>query len=478
MRSCYIPRRALLSFIIIPLCFFTYSILDYMPEDVLKQVSFLLCWCGIIQIVCHIYTWKKLTRGWFSVQTIFLIFCFLFNYGQCFLWAFGIHSPTEIGASLLYYKFKVTPLILCKSQLITLAVLYSLHVGMMFVYRKKIRYGLNGLKKGVEESSVQTIGCKLLFCVVVPVSFYCSIKNLILARTAGYAAIYYGDAAYSTNTILVLISMMFFASIMGILIFCPRGSKMKKIAIAAFIISSLIQFASGDRGFVYQTCILLFWYMQKEKICIPKTKLIFWLIIGYVGVGLLSSVTKIRGSQITVSALIASMISAENLPISSALSEMGASMSPLVALVAYGSNPYPYGNTFIFSIPGMITENLITMLGIPYESLANWFSADFLGLNSGAAFSIVAEIYMNFGMYVGLIFAVILGAILGKLFRIDYSTPTREFFSVSTVAALISIARNTFQTGMKTLFWGVIVYYILMYAINSIAGRKKKLLIM
>ena len=153
------------------------------------------------------------------------------------------------------------------------------------------------------------------------------------------------------------------------------------MALLSFVVLSLIQFASGDRGFVYQVCILIFWYMQRKKIKIPKTKLIFFLIISYIGIGLLSAVKEIRGGHVTLSALVTVLGSAEKLPISSALLEMGGSMSPLVAIVAYGGNPYPYGNTFIFTLPGMITEHLITIFEIPYESLANWFSFEFLNLN-------------------------------------------------------------------------------------------------
>lgn len=475
MKSYYSLCRVLISFIIVMLYSLAYSSIDYFSEDSLRKFSFVLCWCGVIQIMCHTYTWKKLTKGWFSIQTIFLIFCFLFNYGQCLLWAFNIHSSTEIGASLLYYKFNITSLVLCKAQLITLAIIYSLHIGMMIAYGKKNGHKLVKRKKNVERCSEQNIdiGCKLLFCAITPISFYCSIKNLILARAAGYWAIYYGNTAYSTNSILVLISMMFFTSVMGILIFCNKGALIKKMALLSFVVLSLIQFASGDRGFVYQVCILIFWYMQRKKIKIPKTKLIFFLIISYIGIGLLSAVKEIRGGHVTLSALVTVLGSAEKLPISSALLEMGGSMSPLVAIVAYGGNPYPYGNTFIFTLPGMITEHLITIFEIPYESLANWFSFEFLNLNSGAAFSIVAEIYMNFGIYGGLIFALVLGMILGKIFRIDYSTPTSELFSISTAAALISISRNTFQTGMKNFFWGVIVYYLMMYTINNIVKGKK-----
>lgn len=56
-----------------------------------------LNWLGILVYIYAISTWKKKTKSrLFSLYFIFITFLFLFNYGQCIMWALGIHNPWSV----------------------------------------------------------------------------------------------------------------------------------------------------------------------------------------------------------------------------------------------------------------------------------------------------------------------------------------------------------------------------------------------
>lgn len=459
------------------IAFFSYLFLffsvDSFSNDIHSSMVVFFSWLGLLSLIYILYSWKKISGSFFSFQSLFLIFCYLFNFGQCFLWAFGIHSNQEIGASKLYWLFDVSYIDVLKSQLLTIIILFSINLGMLLTYQKRKSSLIK--KTFHSKTEINKDVAFILFIFIYIVSLYCAVKDFNVSRNYGYGAIYYGDFAYSTNTILVFFSMMLFASYVSVLLSNKNNHTIITISTIMFLSIDVIQFLSGDRGFVYQIAILLFWFFREKKIHLNVWRIITYFAVGYLAIGLLSSLALIRNGSITLSNLISNMILSENNPIQNALTEMGGSMSPLVALVHVGKNPYPYGNTFLFTIPGMVSERVITFFGIPYESLSNWFSQEFLKLNSGAAFSIVAEIYMNFGEIIGPIFAIFLGLIFGRLFNSNVKNQFDQLLAIIFTIAFIYTARNTFQTGMKYLFWGGFVFCMLLHFLSSLLSENKRM---
>ena len=117
--------------------------------------------------------------------------------------------------------------------------------------------------------------------------------------------------------------------------------------------------------------------------------LIKCFIIAVIFLNVVTAIVSVRKTGINIDSIKEAMVGEEN-PVISTVSEMGGSMIIQTTLVKVGYDIYPYGNTYIFSILGIISDKFINFLGIPYKNVSNWFSQEYLGLNDwGTGFSIV-----------------------------------------------------------------------------------------
>ena len=104
-----INKNKLYAIIIAIIGYFAYiTIYDSLNKDIVisDSIIFLLSWIGIICVTWFLYKWSKITNNIFTLYNVFLMFFLVFNFGQCLLWAFGIHTKKEIKPGLLY---KVIP---------------------------------------------------------------------------------------------------------------------------------------------------------------------------------------------------------------------------------------------------------------------------------------------------------------------------------------------------------------------------------
>src|SRR5690625_2501433 len=104
-----------------------------------SSMIFILSWMGILTSIYVFFSWYKLTGKFFSLYTIFMLFFFLFNYGQPLMWAFGIHQPNEIGQVGLYTLGKPMSSNLVYTQILTLISILMFHFGAAFYYRSEAR---------------------------------------------------------------------------------------------------------------------------------------------------------------------------------------------------------------------------------------------------------------------------------------------------------------------------------------------------
>src|SRR5699024_6701750 len=92
---------------------------------------------GILAGIYVLFTWYKLTGQFFSLYTIFMLFFFLFIYGQPLMWALGIHLPNEIGEVGLYTLGKPSSSNIVYTQILTLISITMFHFGAVFCYKSK-----------------------------------------------------------------------------------------------------------------------------------------------------------------------------------------------------------------------------------------------------------------------------------------------------------------------------------------------------
>lgn len=443
-----------------------------------STLIFLFSWLGIFLFLYVIITWYKITGKLFTPYTIFILFFFVFNYGQPLMWALGIHISTEIGESTLYGNFGVaTDRDIIKVQVLTLISILMFHVGAVFASNKKSEYKLNALKnKKSLAKDEDTPTLKAIYytsfvigLVAVPITLFNTYSDFRISQQYGYQALYYSEHAVS-NPVLSLVSMMFFPCLVGMLIGSKYNKKVMIMIYSIFLAYLMLNLFAGQRGAWVYKLIILVWLSHACYKPIKFKKSVLYISLSAIGIYVVDAIRSLRNIGINLKA-IREALSFENSPFINTIFEMGGSMQPTIILQKHGWDVWPYANTYILALLGMVSNSFIAILGLPFSLISTWFSQDYLGISWGAGFSIIAEALMNFGPYFAPLFMIVLGFIIGYLIYWDKGlnykkNPLRLFFIVTTLDVFISITRNYFHLLMKEWFYGVLLFCILILIVR------------
>lgn len=451
-----------------------------------NSLVFLFSWLGVFLAAYIVITWYKITGYIFSPYIIFMLFFLLFNYGQSLMWAFGVHIPTEIGQTPLFVGFDVaSDADIIKAQALTLISILMFHLGAV-ISSKKIKIRPRGRKPSVDENNKSAIlksiyySSLLLGLIIIPNTLFQAYSDFQTAMVHGYKSLYYSEFANTDATIFALLRRMFFPCLVGLLI----GSRYnKKVKISVYIIFSIylmLNLLSGDRGSWLYKIFILIWLSHA---CYKPIKFrggfkysLFATLVLYITYAIVS-LRDIGLSNITISNLTESL-SFENSVFIKPFFEMGVSMSPTIILQKYGWDVWPYANTYVLAVLGMVTNKVIYALDIPFSIISSWFSQDYLGISYGAGFSIIAEALLNFGPLIAPLFMILLGYVISSLIFVDKNLnykkrPLRLLFVVTTLHAITPVTRNYFQLLLKDWFYGVVLFLIFIILFKKIFLNQK-----
>ena len=440
---------------------------------------------SILGVICYIfcvYTWKLTGGSFFDLYQIFITFAFLFNYGQSFMWALGIHSDYEIGIRRL---FSLLPPLntqeIVASQMVSLMGLLAFHCGAVIINVRKN----NGIpytdKINIEKEYERKNALYRTSIFTVIISGLCAIFEAIriicVNSEYGYGASLYDTSnQYYRNNYIILLSYMFFPSLIGLLIGSEYKKKVVNFVYISFGIYSLLHIAGGDRGEWLYPLIILVWMHHIYCNKLEFRKVVKYFTIGYIFLVFLVGIRNARLNGFSIETLFLA-ISAEKNPLSSAFFEMGQSMSVVGFFIRSGWHIYPYGNTYILAIFGMVTEKLIKLFIPEYTNISAWLSQDYLGIkNSGIGFSLVGEAYENFGPYLSIISLFIMGVIFSRLFTFTIEEKNRSlimFFKISTAYALINATRNQLLTSLKLWTFSTGLILITLYVVTILKKQSK-----
>ena len=460
----------------------SYLLISYLGICLFVKNHMMINWLGVFIYVYCVYTWKvKTSASLFSPYFILMTFLVLFNYGQPIMWAFDIHKSTEIGTKVLFYGSGYMPneADLIEVQLYICLGMLIFHLGAMAFTKRKVG-NISCVISNVDED----YGCvsteiamlsisRVLLVITTPIAIYSAARNLIIARVYGYNALYYGSYATQSGYIQIIL-YFFYPALIGYLIGKRYSKGSRRIAFSIFGIYAVINLLSGDRGSWLYSLVILFWlhtYYTKTSI----KKYVKVLIIGVVGLYFLSAITSVRDNGATLSLIdFKSIFSTEGSPIVDAFFELGGSMGIITYLFHSGYSIYPYANTYITSILGVVSSRVLSLFGLKQVLIADWFSQEYLGISWGTGFSMIGEAYINGGYYGGLIYLFIIGCIHGKVLDMFIDTdgtysPLKLFITVTSLDILAGFSRAATYLVLKELFYGVIVVSIL---IKMIVHRK------
>lgn len=464
--------------IIILLIFIILSI----NNKISANLSYAANWLGIFIYIYAIYTWKIVTHDtWFSPYFIFYTFFTIFNYGQCIMWALGIHIDSELGSGAIYYD---SGIYVSESQLLVVKIFVCIcmllfHFGALLCYKPLNSNRLIESNKIEDMYKAVYIMGIILGIISIPITLYRAYDFFNIAKIHGYKSLYYSSYA-NQGGISSIIEIFFFPALVCLLIGSKYSKNTKRIVYFIFTLYLLLNLFSGDRGSWIYKIIILIWLSSKYYKPLKIRKVIFLSLVGIIGLYFVYAIVSVR--NIGFSNINFLNVNVKQSPIVQSFFEMGGSMNIITYLLIVGNNIWPYGNSYLMAFLGMISTRIASLLGMPFVLVDNWFSQEYLGLDWGVGFSMVGEAYLNGGLYGGPLIVGLLGFSIASFISINknsepQNSPLRYFIVATSLNTLIGFSRGSIYLYLKTLFYGTIVISIIIIIIkNSLINKKHSIL--
>lgn len=460
--------------IIALILFAVYIVLYYFfsSGEFSSSTKYILSLVGTIIYVMCMYTWYKKTNKIIDLYTIFITLFFLFNFGECFLWVFNIHMNSEIGYGEIF-GFYIEEKNIILAQLFTVVCLLLFHCGAMFYIcnTKNIeKIQQNNINEEKFKKNMK-IFCSLLLLIVVPITYYVQYKKMIISTRYGYWNLFNDEFSLGYGSML---SRLFFPCIYALLFSSNFKKKTVSICYILIGIDFVMCLMIGSRGnIVYELMIILFLHNRYVKKITLKNA-VFYIIGFFILMSIFSVIREIRDYGVNFEKISSLNFLSNNIVIKS-IFEMGSSMGIQCILIQNGFYIYPYGNTYLLGLLGIVSEKSILIFNPNYIDLNTWFSFDYLKLNYGAGFTMVGEVLLNFGPYIGPIIMMCFGYLITKIITIfnKESSCKNSIFSLITFETFVMFIRGTFGYYIKYWFFSIVAFYGLFFIFSLLVNCKK-----
>lgn len=420
----------------------------------------LLGWIGLFQFFLTIYSWLKCGNGLFSIYTVFSVSLFLFSYGQCLIYPFGIDL---LDFSLIGY-LEISERDIYVGQLYTLLFLAAFHFGAL-LFSHKFRITGISYQEDCNYGKIQMVGWFFFLISAYPY-FSDLIQSLLLSIAYGYSALYGGDPTVGLDTLPSQIGQLLIPSVICLFIGYKNNHLMRNVCLSILLMISILLILSGGRS---MGVILLAQIVVMYNYCIKpiSKKGVVLLLIS--AIGLLSVLSAIEETRNDYNRSLSDIkIEQSYEGVVNTVAEMGLSMSCLIKtqeLVPESEN-YRYGKTYLYSFTTII-PNLGFWKYHPAKKEANmseWLTEK-MGLSYGTGFSTCAEAYINFGFW-GWLMMMLLGYVLAGLSSIMEKAVKANncpmiIFSLIMLVFILKLPRNNFIGIVRPFFYYALPLYYL-----------------
>ena len=388
-----------------------------------------------------------------SLTGIFLIFSYLFHFGQILIAGF---FPD--------YEFKIFNFVknldayyVKESAAFSLIVILAVGLGML-ISNKKV------LPDSLAISKNEIAKCKkagwILILLAFPIQLYLDIGKFIISIDNGYLATF-------KQEVPGFLQEIGFFSFTGFGLLILGYSKQKRKAIITYsivVIYLILTMFSGHRGHQLTIIIFLTYLLHKTTYQIDIKRVIVIIILAFLGLTLLNTIFSIReieGMEFSIFLEVYYKKLRDN-PLFEIVTEMGGTMyTPYLVMQKIPENrQYAYGLTYpmgIFSVfpnVGGIFTNINTYAYYVKNIRVSAIGGSYIG-----------ELYYNFS-YFGIFFAIFIGLFVNRISqKVEYLLNQKSYFSIGYYAPLfiymIWWCRDVFSSLLRSTIWGVIVLVII-----------------
>lgn len=434
--------------------------------------TYIICWIADFFFVLRIFDCKNIEGKLFNKYAIFIFAFYLYMFGNVLLFSLGIiniedlrknYNIEAINQCLLYatlsFYFFTLPVLLFKNSPPTISEKY---------------YNLDYFTK----KSVSIIG-GILLLISMPIYWENVIDFVTTALTSGYAANYIDNndssAGISGNLMIFYVPM----SVM-LLVNCNR-KLYKYLFLSLLIIPALSYMFVGGRGQAMSLllCAIFLWLTEIIESRNKGKYLLIVVIIGFLLLGLFSTLREIRDYSLGSPAEIISIFLDNNLleGIISTIKEMGSTIYIWLEVehIVPTSFNWGYGYSYLASILACIPSNLVGYSFANDAALDVWLT-EVSGANYGLGFSTFAETYYNFG-YFGIILIFFVGLFVFWMLSgnisswLDYKY--RNAISAIALYIFVNTARNSLALSVRNICYGILIPMLLIYILRKILILKR-----
>lgn len=395
---------------------------------IIKSISDL----GIYTIICFLLTMiaLQINDKKMSFFKIFIVFTYLFAFGQCMLNVIGYKTKLEaFSITNNYFTFQE----IYKAAHFILIGICLMSFGYCLLTKVKNKKYLPYKVNLRNQNSMIIIGWILVVFCLIP-TFYLLSLDIKSIFSTGYASV------HTNGNVIIQISIIlsgFFSS--GLLILFCFEEKRRKILYIILIIYFSLQLMGGSRIEVFRFLIVLFLiysiYMKK----VDKKTILIIFILGIGFIYIFSFVSSVR-NYIFITSDLNKMFSDtftnlyKNNFIFSAINEMG--ITQIINTLVFSNCPnnidYAYGFSYLKSLYGIFPN----IMNLSYISMDTVFAPLYTITSSGLGGSYIMELYWNFG-YLSFFLFPLLGAGLKKLDLIFYNISNSESGKSSTLFIVV-----------------------------------------
>ncbi len=383
--------------------------------SIVFQNSLFVSWIAFITVFYSIYIIKKVTNRFICTGTMFLIFTYLFNFGQTTITVLGMNDLRQSISVMSKvenneYVYALLYGVLC---------MFTITIGYFITYNTAVKNPETNLETNKE--LYKQIAKVMLAVSIIPL-VWLDVTKISVSVSSGYTAVYdvylVGYLKYFN-----LISKFGRASVIMLICCYQDKPKVGKAITYASVIYYCIMMLSGDRStnVIYLLITVFMYHVLYNKQDKLKIKTVFtYCILVYLGMCILSTIGVYRSAGDLSYGTLKDAFDFRSRDgiLYSFLREFGNSLITLVYTIRFVPQVtgYGFGLSYPLSLIGVLLKAPASLVNavLPYTCYVyNFPDAQRVTLGGSA----IGEMFFNFG-WLGVIGCSVFGYISAKLDKV------------------------------------------------------------
>jgi oligosaccharide repeat unit polymerase len=423
-----------------------------------------------------VVSWLKITKNYFSLYLVFIIYSFLFNAGQTLTQYIPNYGYTYLNIYRVYSNEYIFKMLIFQTL-----VIIAMHFGALLAYKLFRGRHFDITKVPVKNIQKKSIVLDFTFYLSSALMLLYSFIQLALRMEHSYAD-YYALRDPTSQYITAIFYWSFISY------FLRHSKDNKKLMYSIIILQILAMLIVGRRTLIIPmiASLLFLQIITTPSMFLNKRRVLKLIIFGLVGAFLVGVSAEMRSLELQgISTQIKWIFSKQGFMfyVFNSLQEMGVSARTIIVTMMKIDGGFQHQSTIFYDLAkAFIPTSILSNFGVNVPEvgqLSTWVTS-LSSSSSGWGYSFIAEAYFNFGM-LGFIFTGIYGFIISFLeFSAIKNIHEGKILLPTVIVYLLShqlfYARAHF--GLITGPIRLVIYLLIISAIyNLIIGNKSHKLV-